>query len=337
MNRTFFITGISGHLGRTIAHELLLNNEKVVGFVMPNEKNLNIKDYPNNKNLTIVYGTVLNEKDLDTFLTAKNNTNKILIHCAGLISISKKYEENVYKVNVDGTKLVTNKAIEHKVHKYIYVSSVHAIKENGKNGLITETLNFNPDDVEGTYAKTKAIATAYVLAATKDKINTTVVHPSGIMGPNDFLKGNINSVLTQYLKGSLTAIVKGGYDVVDVRDVAHGIISAVEHGKDHNTYILSGNYVSIKKMLDIASDFTNKKKIKFVLPSWFITLTMPMIALHFVIRRQKPLFTLYSLRTLISNSNFSNEKARKDLNYAPRDIKITINDTINWLIKYDQI
>ena len=109
---------------------------------------------------------------------------------------------------------------KNKVSKLIYVSSVHAIPEKEDGGIITETYDFDPGKVVGLYAQTKAKATRAVLAASKKGLNAYVVHPSGIIGPGDYGNGHSTQLIIDYIKGRLVAYVNGGYDFVDVRDVA---------------------------------------------------------------------------------------------------------------------
>ena len=90
-----------------------------------------------------------------------------MIHTAGIVSITSKYEQRVYDVNVTGTKVITDLCIEKKVKKLVYISSVHAIPELPAGQTMREVELFDPDKVIGLYAKTKAEATAYVMEAGK--------------------------------------------------------------------------------------------------------------------------------------------------------------------------
>src|SRR5699024_9363621 len=111
---------------------------------------------------------------------------------------------------------------------------------NGK--IMSEISEFSPEKVSGWYAKSKAKATALVLDAAKKGLNASVIHPSGIIGPGDIAMGSTTSMLISYCEGKLPVSVKGGYDFVDVRDVADGVIACCEKGERGQCYILSGEY-----------------------------------------------------------------------------------------------
>jgi dihydroflavonol-4-reductase len=78
---------------------------------------------------------------------------------------------------------------------------------------------------------------------------------------------------------------------------------------------------------------TGGKKVNTVLPMWFAKLMAPIAELYYRIRHESPLFTRYTLYTLTSNARFTNEKAKRELGYKPRDISATIKDTVAFLTK----
>ncbi|MCL2664553.1 MAG: dihydroflavonol 4-reductase, partial [Defluviitaleaceae bacterium] len=199
------------------------------------------------------------------------------------------------------------------------------------SGTVTEIGCFFPDGVVGLYAKTKAEATQCVLDYARRGHNASVVHPSGLVGPGDFGRGHITQLVIDYCRGGLTSGINGGYDFADVRDVADGIISCCENGVSGECYILSGKFYKVVELLDLLHEITGKKKIKRILPLWFVKLTAPLSELYYKILRQPPLFTAYSIYTLNTNANFSHEKAAKELGYSSRPVKQTLADTVVWL------
>jgi len=331
MKRVYIITGIGGHLGNTVARELLAGGETVRGFAQPNEDVTMLYG----DQVSIVRGDVRDRASLEPlFFGLKDDDEVYVIHCAGIVSVASKYDQRVVDVNVKGTENVVDLCKEHGVKKLVYISSVHALPEQPKGNVMHEIVDgFQPEAVIGLYAKTKAAATQIVLDAAKDGLDATVIHPSGIIGPNDYGRGHLTQMIINYLNGSLTACVEGGYDFVDVRDVADGVIAATEKGKKGECYILSNRYIPVKELLNTLSRVTGGRKIKTVLPLWFAKLTAPLAELYYKIRHESPLFTRYTLYTLTSNARFTYEKARHDLGYKPRDISSTIKDTVSFLTK----
>lgn len=329
LKRIFIITGANGFLGNNIVRKLVENKDNEVrALVLPEDKTNSLDGL----NCAIYKGDVADKDSLDHIFEIKEtNAELYVIHCAAIVYIKSKYNPIVYEVNVNGTKNIIEKVLETKA-KLVYVSSVHAITEKPNNEVITEIKNFDPDRVEGQYAKTKAKIAKYVLEIVEKKgLNACIVHPSGIIGPNDFGNSHLTQLIIDAANGRLKACVKGGYDFVDVRDVAGGIINACYKGKSGECYILSNRYVEIKELLDMVSEAGNTKRIKTILPMWVAKLTAPLSEMYYTLLKQAPLYTKYSLYTLESNSNFSNEKAKKELGYKNRDLRETVQNTVEWL------
>lgn len=334
MKRIYVVTGANGFLGNNVVRKLVEPPyNEVRALVLPDDKTGSLKGL----NCKIYRGDVTKKDTLNDIFEIDGNAELYVIHCAAIVYIKSKYNPLVYEVNVNGTKNVIEKVLERNA-KLVYVSSVHAITEKPNRETITEIKDFEPNKVEGLYAKTKAEIAKYVLEMTdKRGLNACIVHPSGIIGPSDFGNSHLTQLVTDFANGRLTACVKGGYDFVDVRDVADGILNACNKGKKGECYILSNRYVEIKELLDIVSEASHMRKIKTVLPMWFAKATAPLSELYYSLLKQPPLYTRYSLYTLTSNSNFSNEKAKNELGYINSDLRETITDTLKWLKEQGRI
>ena len=326
MNKIYIITGANGFLGNNIIRKLEQEkNSEIRAFVLKGES---IKSLENLK-CKIYYGDVTKKESLASVFENTEGKEVFVIHCAGIVYIKSKYNPLVYNVNVNGTKNIVDKVLNINA-KLVYISSVHAIPES--DGVITETVDFDPNRVEGLYAKTKAEAAKYVMDVVKTKkLNACIIHPSGIIGPNDYGNSHLTELVKEVASGKLFACVKGGYDFVDVRDVADGVINACNKNTKGECYILSNKYITIKELSDIICDCVKRKKINIVLPIWIAKIFALFFEIYYNLKKQTPLFTKYSLYTLSSNANFSNEKAKKELNFKNRDMIDTIKDTIKWI------
>lgn len=325
MSERYLVTGAAGHLGNTLVRYLLKRGKQVRILVLPGEKNV-----PKGE-LEICHGDVCQLESLESFFENARQEALIVIHTAGIVSIASKYQQKVYDVNVLGTKNIVSLCEENKVQKLVYVSSVHAISEKPHGETIYETDQFTPESVVGLYAKTKSEATNLVLEAAKRGLNASVVQPSGISGPFDSGRGHLTVLLIDYYKRRLKAAIQGGYDFVDVRDVAKGILACCQKGKSGECYILSNQYYTVKELLFMLHEITGKKEVKHMLPLWFIKPMAPFAELYYKILRQPPLFTTYSIYTLNTNAAFSHEKATTQLGYRPREMRETLTDTMRWL------
>ena len=322
------VTGATGHVGTHLVQRLKLRGDEVTAFVLPRQSIKAIAPYCDH----ILYGDIV---DLMSVQIACRGID-VVFHTAGLIDISssRKAKKQMHEVNVNGVKNVIEACKREKIKRLVYTSSVHAIQEQEKKIVIEESNVFDERFIKGSYAKTKAEATRLILqAAAKNEIDAVIVHPAGIIGPQDYSMGYMGKLIYQFLSGKLKAYTSGGYNFVDVRDVVEGMVKAQERGVNQDCFILSGEYHSVKEMITLMKEITHIKRTIVWVPKWIAYLISPIIQLYAKVRRKKPLFTAYSLNTLGSNSNFSNTKAENHLNYSHRSFKKTLEDSINWCKK----
>lgn len=332
MEEVYLVTGGAGHLGTAVVQMLLESGKQVRILALDQERHL-----PKGP-VEIIRGDVCNPASLKPFFNNPKGQEQILIHCAGIVSISTRNTEALYRVNCQGTSNIIEKALESRVKRMVYVSSVHAIPEKPKGVTITEVSDFSPDRVVGHYAKSKAIASASVMEACRGRgLPACVVHPSGIIGPYDHGRGHTTALLTDYCSGRLTASIDGGYDFVDVRDVAEGILSACSKGRIGEGYILSNRYFRVQELLELLCTLTGGKRISHTLPLWFLKGTASLCEAYYQWRGTPPLFTAYSIYTLNSNGLFSHDKADRELGYHTRDMRNTLLDTLEWLREQGRI
>lgn len=323
----YLVTGATGFLGRAVAEELVRRKAQVHALVLHDDPYTDLLP----KEVRTVIGNVCDKSSMSDFF-ADADSRTCVIHCAGIVSVASRPGPRLYQVNVGGTWKVLRQCMEHDVSKMVYVSSVHAIPEKPKGCIITEDCEFSPGLVDGDYAKSKAAATELVFDAAERGLNASIVFPSGIIGPGDLQGGSFTSMAKSFLSGKLPFAVRGGYDFVDVRDVANGILACSESGEPGKGYILSGCYVTIRRMLQLVGKAAKLKYRSICLPLGLARLAAPYYERR-SLRERKPLFfTPYSVSVLASNGQFSHAAASERFAYQPRPIEETLGDMTAWLL-----
>jgi dihydroflavonol-4-reductase len=313
------VTGASGHVGANLCRSLLAEGHQVKALV--HNKNNSLKDL----NLEFVQGSL---NDLDSLRKLCKGT-EVVYHLAAMISIDGQ-KNKLLEVNVEGTKHLVNVIQENGVRRLIHFSSIHALSHFPLNESMDET---RPLITDGPmwYEITKAKAEKYVLDATSTGLDAVVINPTAIVGPNDFKPSLVGTVLIRLYKNSLPALVPGGYNWVDVRDVVQGAISAMDKGRKGERYILSGNWVSVRDLAMTLEKVTGKRVKRFMIPTVIAKAGVPFIKAYAKIAGQEPLYTFESLRTLLDvNKSISHKKASDELGYTPRSFDVTIRDTMDW-------
>lgn len=326
--RNYFVTGLTGYLGHALLSLLLKERgARIYAFVLPHDKYIDeLKSF----HVSVVEGDLLNKDDVSNFLSQEVEGEKIVIHIAGRISTVKSGDPLTTKINVEGTKNIVDRSVENHINRFIYISSVDALDRYKGNELINEQDEYHLDKVLGVYSKSKVEASNYVLRH-KEAMDVVILLPSALTGPNDTFHAPINDAIRLYLRGKMPAIVRGGYNLVDVRDVARGIYNSIDKARNGESYILAGTYISVEGLMDMCANLTNGKKVRFTVPHFVIKLISPFIELSAKLKHKKPLFTGFSMDCLKQNSNYSSSKAIKELDYVSRDLKESIKDTIEYI------
>lgn len=323
----WLITGAAGHLGGTLLRQILAAGGEAYALLLPGERAA-----AESPRLHCFTGDVREAASLRPLFAAagEGGTPFTVLHTAALISIEEELPPQLYAVNVGGTKNVLALCREYGARRLVHVSSVHAIPELPDGQLQREVGHFCPGAVTGGYAKTKAEAAQAVLDAAADGLDAVAVFPSGILGPYDSGRNHLVQMLQDYRLGRLPACIRGGYDFVDVRDVAAGCLGAAARGRAGECYILSGHRCEIRALLAEAGRCCGREP-PALLPAALAQLGVPFLETAARLRGTRPLFTRYSLHTLCANCNFSHEKADRELGYSVRPLARTVDDTVAWL------
>ena len=316
------VTGATGHLGNVLVRELLKQGESVRVLVYPGERIDSIEDL----HLEIVYGDVTN---LDSLNSAFEGMDSVF-HMAGIVSILPDYSELLEKVNVRGTMNVIQACLDRKVRRLVYTSSIHALAEVPQGMVIDEEIPFSPEKAIGAYGKSKARASLAVLEAVAGGLDAILVCPTGVIGPYDFRPSRMGRLLLKAFKKGFQGIPEGYYDFVDVRDIALGEILAWRQGRSGETYILSGEKISLKSYLKLIQIAVGREISIIPIPLWLCKIGAFFSTLIYKINKKDPLVTKESLTIVRSNCSISCEKAKIEIGFSPRPIFETVKDTLFW-------
>lgn len=322
--KRYFITGMSGFLGRNLVLQILEQKEtQVIGLVLPGDPAFDFyKDEPRVK---LVAGNICNKGDVASFLFSLEDGDYV-IHAAGRISVYGHNDPKTMEINVEGTKTVVDEALRHPPHRFVYVSSVDALDQSEK-GAIVPPQRFDPDKAMGVYGKSKAIASNYVLDEYEKKgYDAMVVCPSALIGPNDPFSSPINEAVIKFCKGKIPALTPGGYDIVDVRDVARGILSALEKGRSGETYLLTGSRITVKELLGAFVTRARRKPPRFVVPFFLLYVVSFFTVLLARIKKKRPTLSPLAVSCLRKNPPYDTKKSEEGLGYVSRPFEQSADD-----------
>jgi len=315
ISKLVVVTGASGHLGANIVRNLLKKGYKVRAIVKTDTRA--VTGLP----CEVVKADIINKEEL---LEAFKNAHAI-IHSAAYISITSFEKDTIWKTNVEGTKNVIDAALLSNVEKLIYIGSIHAFKD--ANNTVDETSPLL-DKNGSIYDITKAEGIRAVQEAKKYGLNAIIICPTALIGPHDYKPSLMGRFLISLVQQRVPALVDGGFDWVDSRDVAEAVSRALTKG--NGTYIISGQYLKIAELSQIWCKIVGVKCPSLVFPLK-LAKTGAQIALFLSrVFKFSPLYTPEALKALTWKSPISRKKAEKELDYKPRPIEETLNDTYRW-------
>jgi len=324
MSTTSVVTGAGGHIGYALVKELIARGERprLLTF-LPSEPALF-----DGLDCEIVMGDITKPESLPAAFEGAD----VVYHLAGLIEVGSGNDDLVWNVNVDGTQNVVAACKACGVRRLVYVASVDAIPPAPEGEVMSEPALFSSGPLNGTYAKTKAIAAQSVLNSACEGFEVVVGMPSACIGPYDFRVSNIGVMVRMFMKHSFPVTMRfGGYNFVDVRDVAQGLAAMAEKGRSGESYILSGEYLCTDAFITMLSELNKHGPPKLPVPHIVAAATAPLAEQYYKRFDKTPLFTGYSLRKIMENGLFSYEKAARELGYSPRGARESLSDMIHWI------
>ncbi|HEV2237930.1 MAG TPA: NAD-dependent epimerase/dehydratase family protein [Ktedonobacterales bacterium] len=319
---TVFVTGASGHLGLTLVQQLLAEGRAVrtlERYRTPYTANLPIEFVPGD------LGKV------DTLHGAFAGVETVY-HTAAMISLDANAWPALRAINVEGTRNVVALCQQHGVRRLLHVSSLEVFQTHPLNQPLDESRPLIAESFPLPYPRSKVISQGIVQQAMAAGLDAVVVFPSGMLGPNDHKLSASNAYILQLARGELPGLISGGYDWVDVRDVAAAMLRAERTAPAGATYILSGQFAPLRTIANLVEAAGGHRAPRLTFPAWLAYLGIGPSAFVARLQGKKSLFTRQSLDSVYtSNHHILHDHATADLGYAPRPLAETVTDTVRWL------
>lgn len=304
----YIITGATGHIGNNIARTLINSGYNVKLLVRKIDKSIK------GLNAKIIIGDIFNRD----FLLNNIKQGDTVLHLAGVIDIKNNKKEETLKINYEGTKTIIDVALLNKVERFIYFSTVDCIYKK-EDEIIKEPSDIYPDMFIDNYSYSKALATKYVMDKRKeqDDVKINILYPSAVIGINDYKPSAIGKVVLDIIDNKMQFGIKGGYNFVDVEDIALGTKNIIENSIEGD-FLLTGTPVTIYEFYNTTNKVLNKKKRTIRIPLLIVKLFMPFV----------PYLSKFVLKTINENYNYDNTKMKEILKVNTTLFEDTIKKSI---------
>ncbi len=314
------ITGGNGHIGNAIIEELLSRNYTIKALVHSKS------NFLESRNIETVKGSLHDEDSLNQLMDGCD----YLIHCAAIISINGDKNQQVQKINIQGLENVLKVAAKSNLKRVVHLSSVHAYDHLPMDQPLNEKRNFVSDQAYA-YDKSKRDGQLIARKYFEQGLPVIVVNPTCVFGPPNYARCKQNNAFVSMEKRRIPFVFKGGYDWVDIRDIANSVCNALTQGEPGESYILGGKYYTLKDLSRIVAKVSEKRIPCFEIPIGLVKSFLPLISTYYKVRKQDPSVTKESIEILeFGNKHIDSEKARIHLGHHSRPVEETMKDLLTW-------
>ncbi len=316
-----FVTGGTGFIGSRVVRRLRERGDEVVALVRSPEKATALSDL----------GCELVEGDLSSEQAIRDGVRgcDAVFHIAAVykVGIPAPEREAMRDSNVGGTERVLDAAIDAGVARIVYVSTV-AVFGNTHGEVVDETYSRKGEDFLSCYDETKWKSHQVVLDRIGRGAPVVIVQPGGVYGPGDH--SELGNMIDRAASGKLKMLMfpETGFNLVHVDDVADGILLAYDKGEAGQSYVLGGQISKMRELVEKVSEIAGRKAPRRELPAALMKMAIPVGPLVGKAMGFPP-----NLRELIRTSDgvtfwARDDKARRDLGYAPRDMDTGLRQTL---------
>jgi dihydroflavonol-4-reductase len=318
-----FVTGATGFLGSHVARQLLAKGAELRLLVRHTSRLDNIADLPSER----VVGDL---RGIDSLRRGMAGC-EFVFHVAADYRLWSLNHQELYESNVEGTRNILQAARDSGVRRVIYTSSV-ATMGFGNNGRLTdEGSPVTLANMIGDYKRSKFMAEQLVVEAGRSGQNIVLVNPTTPVGERDIKPTPSGQIVVDFLRRKFPAYVDTGLNLVDVVDCADGHLQAMEKARPGERYILGGENLTLKQILDKLGAITGlpSPKVKLPYAAAFATGLVDTLVTGKILKRE-PRVTLDAVRMGRKKMFVTSAKAERELGWRPRPVDEALRRAVEW-------
>ena len=318
-----FVTGATGFVGSHVAQVLAEQGADLRLLVRTGSDPKNIQQL----NADRVIGDLCDPESIDRAMAGCD----VVFHVAADYRLWVRDPAQMYRANVEGTRTILQAARKNRVRRVVYTSSVATMGFTVKNNPVDESSPVALENMIGHYKRSKYMAEEVALAAGHDGIDVVVVNPSTPVGERDIKPTPTGRIVVDFLKKKFPAYVDTGLNMVDVRECARGHVAALEKGRSGERYILGGENLTLKQILDKLAAITGLPSPRVRLP-YAVALASGVVdtVVTGVVLRREPRVTIDAVRMGRKKMFVSSAKAERELGWKAVPVDAALRRAVQW-------
>jgi dihydroflavonol-4-reductase len=318
-----FVTGATGFLGSHVARALAERGADLRLLVRPNSNTKNIADLE----ADLVTGDLREPASLEKGITGCD----VVFHVAADYRLWVRDPNQMYRANVEGTRAILEAARKNNVRRVVYTSSVATIGFTSNGLPADENSPVSLNDMIGPYKRSKFMAEQVAIEAARSGLDEVIVNPSTPMGEHDIKPTPSGRIVVDFLKKKFPAYVDTGLNLVDATECARGHILAFEKGRRGERYILGGENLTLKQILDKLAAITGLPSPKVRVP-YAVALATGVVDELFTgrLRGREPRATIDAVRMGRKKMFVSSAKAERELGWKCVSVDSALRRAVEW-------
>jgi dihydroflavonol-4-reductase len=256
---------------------------------------------------------------------------EVVVHVAADYRYWTPDPQQMYRSNVDGTRVLIESALRAGVRRVVYTSSVATMGFRCDGALVDEDSPVSLNDMIGHYKRSKFLAEQVALEAGASGENVIVVNPTTPVGEHDIKPTPTGQIILDFLRGKMPAYIDTGLNLVDVRECARGHVAAIEKGRAGERYILGGENLTLKQIFDKLSALTGKPAPTIRMP-YAVAFAYGAADTFFtgVVCRREPRVVLDTVRIGRKKMFVSSAKAERELGWKVVPVDDALRRAVEW-------
>lgn len=318
-----FVTGATGFLGSHVARVLKEQGAELRLLVRQNSDRRNLEGL----NAEQVVGDLREPQSLESAMAGCDT----VFHVAADYRLWVRDPQEMYRSNVEGTRAILNAARKNNVRRIVYTSSVATMGFTSDGRLADENSPVVLQDMIGPYKRSKFMAEEIAVRAGRDSLHVVIVNPSTPVGERDIKPTPTGRIILDFLKKKFPAYVDTGLNLVDATECARGHIAALEKGRSGERYILGGENLTLKQILDKLAAITGLPSPRIKVP-YVMALATGVVDELFTGRLlgREPRATIDAVRMGRKKMFVSSAKAEKELGWKSASVDGALRRAAQW-------
>lgn len=317
-----FLTGASGFIGGHLARVLIKSGRSVRALLRPSSNREGVSGL----DLETVVGDL---RDVNS-LKGKMRGCQELFHVAADYRLWARDPAEIYTSNMEGTRNILQIALEEGVERVVYTSTVGCIGMPANNEEGDENIAVSVTKAAGPYKHSKYLAERIALEFASLGLPVIIVNPTAPIGEYDWKPTPTGKIVVDFLRKALPAYLETGLNIVDVRDVAQGHLTAMERGRSGERYILGGRNMMLREIFRTLSKISGQPAPKVRIPyavAYAYGLTSTIAA---KLTKQTPLAPLDAVRMARKRMFVKSEKAEREIGFVAGPVEQAFERAVQW-------